>query len=107
MNKSHCDPVVEQNLVVEITVTTVSPLTNIQSKSMSSKEVWEDAIWIKLLELHKHVQQQSTEATGRNIRRHCSICKSKMGWYCQTCKVYCCPEIKDSKIPRTAIRSIS
>jgi hypothetical protein len=98
------DDVVERNLVVEISDATVSPLTNGLSKSTISKKVREDAIWMQLLELHKHVQQDSKEATGRKIRRHCSVCKSKTGWYCVPCKMYCCPELKNSKTPRNCYK---
>ena len=82
----------KENLIVEITEAAVSPLT----KSTASK----DLMWLKLVELHQHVQQERTEATGRKIRRHCHYCKAKTGWYCKTCKVYCCPEIKNCKQPR-------
>jgi hypothetical protein len=87
------------NLVVAITQATVSPLT----KSTSSK-VHADMMWLKMMELHQHVQQDSTEATGRKIRRHCNYCKFKTGWYCTTCKVYCCPEMKNSKKPRNCYK---
>jgi len=68
VSSSHCDLMVEQNLVVEISDTTVSPLTNGQSRSKTSIKVREFTIWMELVLLHQHVQQDSTEATGRKIR---------------------------------------
>jgi len=104
VSSSHCDPVVEQNLVVEFSETTVSPLTNGHSRFTTSKKVREDAIWMQLVELHQHVQQDSTEARGRKIRWHCDFCKLKTGWFCNTCKVYCCPEMKGGKQPRNCYK---
>ena len=86
-------------MVVQITEATVSPLT----KSTSSR-VQADLMWAKMMELHQHVQQYSKEATGRKIRRHCAYCKFKTGWYCKTCKVYCCPEMKSVKQPRNCYK---
>ncbi len=71
--------VTKGNLVVEITEATVSPLTK-------SSKVHPDMMWLKMMELHQHVQQDSTEATRRKIRWHCNYCKFKTGWYCETCK---------------------
>ena len=45
--------------MVEVMETTISPLT----KSTSSK-VQYDLMWEKMMELHQHVQQDSTEITG-------------------------------------------
>jgi hypothetical protein len=42
--------------VVEITETTVSPITNFKPKSMSLKRIEEDAIWMQLAELPKHAK---------------------------------------------------
>jgi hypothetical protein len=53
----------KENLVVAVTEVTVSPLT----KSASSR-VNSDLMMVKMMELHQHVQQDSTEATGRKIR---------------------------------------
>ncbi len=61
-------------------------------------------MWLKMMKLHQHVQQDSTVATGRKIRWHCNYCKFKTGWYCKICKVYCCPEMKNSKQPRNCHR---
>ena len=58
--------------MVEVTEATVSPLT----KSTSSR-VNNDLMWVKMMELHPHVQQDSTEATGRKIRRHCLFANSR------------------------------
>jgi len=68
LSSSYCDPVVECNLMVEVSETTVSPFTNIQSRSTTSKKVREDALFVQLVELHKQVQQESKEVTGRKIR---------------------------------------
>jgi hypothetical protein len=89
----------KENLVVAVTEATVSPLT----KSTASRVNY-DLMWVKMMELHQHVQQDITEATGRKIRRHCAFCKLKTGWYCKTCKVYCCPEMKSSKQPRNCYK---
>jgi hypothetical protein len=51
-----------ENLVVEVTEATVSPLT----KSASST-VKIFLMSLKMMELHPHVQQESREATGRKI----------------------------------------
>jgi hypothetical protein len=50
-------------LVVAVTEATVSPLT----KSTASRVNY-DLMWVKMMELHQHVQQDITEATGRKIR---------------------------------------
>jgi hypothetical protein len=55
-------------LMVEVSETTVSPFTNIQSRSTTSKKVREDTLFVQLVELHKQVQQESKEVTGRKIR---------------------------------------
>jgi hypothetical protein len=89
----------EETIVVEVTETTISPLT----KSTSSK-VQYDLMWAKMMELHQHVQQDSTETTGRKIRRHFAFCKLKTGWFCKTCKVYCCPDMKGGKQPRNCYK---
>ena len=86
-------------MVVEVTEATVSPLT----KSTSFR-VHADFMWAKMKELHQHVQQDSKEATWRKIRRHCAYCKFNTGWYCKTCKVYCCPEMKSGKQPRNCYK---
>jgi len=91
---------IKQNLEIHIAETTVSPLTSHQTKSTSSKQIQTDVVWMQLLELHKHVQQDGTEATGRKIRHRCEFCQSKTGWYCKPCNVYCCPELKLTKKPR-------
>jgi hypothetical protein len=103
VSSSYCDPVVECNLMVEVSETTVSPFTNIQSRSTTSKKVREDTLFVQLVELHKQVQQESKEVTGRKIRWHCSI-KRKTGWHSITCTVYCCPEIKNTKTPRNCYK---
>jgi hypothetical protein len=95
---------INQNLIVKLSDTTVSPLTSTNNSSAKLKQIQADAIWMQVLELHKHVQQQSTEATGRKIRRHCAFCKNKTGWYCSTCNVYCCPEMKNCKEPRNCYK---
>jgi len=64
VSSSHCDPVVEQNLVVEFSETTVSPLTNGHSRFTTSKKVREDAIWMQLVELHQHVQKIAQKQRG-------------------------------------------
>jgi hypothetical protein len=50
-------------LVVAVTEATVSPLTKPTASKVNS-----DLMWLKMMELHQHVQQDSTEATGRKIR---------------------------------------
>jgi hypothetical protein len=90
---------IKQNLEIHIAETTVSHLTSHQTKSTSSKQIQTDVVWMQLLELHKHVQQDGTEATGRKIRRRCEFCRSKTGWYCKPCNVYCCPALKTTKKP--------
>jgi hypothetical protein len=60
--------VVEQNLVLEISETTLSPLPNIQSKSSNSNRVREDAILRQLVELQNKFKQKDTEATRWKIR---------------------------------------
>ncbi len=98
MDKTHERSVIgaiNQNLAVELSETNVSPLTSTNNSSANIKQIQADAIWLQVLELHKHVQQQSIEATGRKIRRHCAFCKNKTGLYCSTCNVYCCSEMKN------------
>ena len=58
------DAAIEGNLVVAISEASVSPLTSNQTKSTASKKIQAEAIWMQLVELHKHVQQEDTEATG-------------------------------------------
>jgi hypothetical protein len=95
-----CDEaVLNGNFVVEISEATVSPLASTLTKSTASKKVQADALWMQLMELHKHEQIDGVEATGRKIRRHCAFCKNKTGWQCKTCKVYCCPEMTKCKKP--------
>jgi hypothetical protein len=60
--------VVDGNVLVEVSETTISQLTSSLTKSTTSKKIHTDAIWMQLVELHKHVQQEGTEATGRKIR---------------------------------------
>jgi hypothetical protein len=48
-----------ENLVLEVTEATVSTLT----KSTSSR-VNADLMWVKMMELHQHVQQDNQDATG-------------------------------------------
>lgn len=55
-------------MLVEVSETTISQLTSNLTKSTTSKKIHTDAIWMQLVELHKHVQQEGTEATGRKIR---------------------------------------
>jgi hypothetical protein len=52
------------NLVVELSENTVSPLTSTNISSARMRQIQADAVWMQVLELHKHVQQQQTEATG-------------------------------------------
>jgi hypothetical protein len=92
------------HFVPDVSETTVSPLTSTNTSSTKVKQAQAEALWMQVLELHKHVQQQTTESTGRKIRRHCAFCKNKTGWYCSTCNVYCCPEIKNSKEPRNCYK---
>jgi hypothetical protein len=92
------------HFVPNVSETAISPLTSTNSSSTKVKQAQAQAIWMQVLELHKHVQQQTTESTGRKIRRHCAFCKNKTGWYCSTCNVYCCPEIKNSKEPRNCYK---
>jgi ribosomal protein S15P/S13E len=56
---------------------TVSPFTSNQTKSTVSKQVQAEALWMQLVELHKHVQEERTEKSGRRIRLHCAFCRRK------------------------------
>jgi hypothetical protein len=55
---------IKQNLEIHIAETTVSHLTSHQTKSTSSKQIQTDVVWMQLLELHKHVQQDVRIFTG-------------------------------------------
>ena len=57
----------EDTVVVEVMETTISPLT----KSTSSK-VQYDLMWEKMMELHQHVQQDSTE--NYRVKNKASLC---------------------------------
>jgi hypothetical protein len=80
--------------------TDVSPLTSTFTSSTKAKEAQAEALWVQVMQLHKHIQQQTTESSGCKLKRHCDFCKNKTGWYCSTCNVYCCPEMKGGKEPR-------
>jgi hypothetical protein len=88
----------------DVSEISMSPLTSTATNSAKVKQAQAEAVWLQVLDLHKHVQQQATEASGRKIRRHCAFSKNKTGWYCSTCNIYCCPEITNSKAPRTCFK---
>jgi hypothetical protein len=49
------------HFLLEISETTISPLTSTNTKSLKVKQTQAEAIWMQVLELHEHVQQQTTE----------------------------------------------
>jgi hypothetical protein len=88
----------------EVSETSMTPLTSTATNSAKVKQAQAEAVWLQVLDLHKHVQQQATEASERKIRRHCAFCKNKTVWYCSTCNIYCCPEITNPKEPRNCFK---
>jgi hypothetical protein len=84
--------------------TDISPLISTFTSSTKAKEAQAEALWIHVMQLHKHIQQQTTESSGRKLRRHGAFCKNKTGWYCSTCNVYCCPEMKNCKEPHNCYK---
>ena len=42
----------------------VSPLTSTFTSSMKAKEAQAEALWVQVMQLHKHMQQQTTESSG-------------------------------------------
>jgi hypothetical protein len=45
----------------------VSPLTSTFTSSMKAKEAQAEALWVQVMQLHKHIQQQTTESSGRKL----------------------------------------
>jgi hypothetical protein len=47
--------------------TDVSPMTNAFTSSMKAKEEQAEALWVQVMQLHKHIQQQTTESLGHKL----------------------------------------
>jgi hypothetical protein len=63
------------HFVLDVSKTAINPETSTKTSSTKVKQAQAETIWMQVLELHKHAQQQTTESTGRKIRRHCAFCK--------------------------------
>jgi hypothetical protein len=80
-----------------------SPLTSTDG-DQSKTRLEADVLWAQMISLHPHIQSKETEKTGRLMRRRCTQCQMKTGWYCELCKVFCCPEHRDGTNPRNCYK---